>query len=196
MTLYSAILFLHVLATLGIVGALVFEAIALWQVRRVDGDVDTQTWLGGMPGMRVLATVCLLFLLLSGGYLTDRLAMWQRAWPKVAVGIVLAFGALAGISARRLNRARRAFAEGAGRRQEALRQVQAPMLKVSLSVRVGLLVAAVFLMTTKPNAAASLIATLACVLICWLGALPRGQKLHLNRQRGGSVEKRAHQQSI
>jgi hypothetical protein len=196
MKVYSAILFLHVMATLGVVGAMSFEMIALRQLRGAWNRVSAQPWLDLVPRARILATVCLMTLLLSGGYLTDRLAMWKLAWPKVAVLVVIAFGALAGLSGSRFGRIRRALQDPSSNEDDAVRQANGAFLKLSLRLRAGLVMAAVFLMTMKPDLKLSLGGTAACILICWLIGLSGAQKLDLNRQPGPNVKKRAHQQSI
>jgi hypothetical protein len=91
--------------------------------------------------------------------------MWKLAWPKIAVVIVLAFGALAGLSSRRLGQLRNSLRnkEGAGRMVS--RKLHSAFFKISLSLRMGLVLAAVFLMTAKPNLMGSLGGVLAFVLV-------------------------------
>ena len=175
MTLYSTILFIHVAATLGLVGAMSVEAIALRQLRRASDMAEAESWLDPIPGLRISASICLLLLFFSGGYLTDRLSMWPLAWPKIAVGIVLAFGALAGISSRRLKQIRKALQNPAGNSKMAISSFTTSFFKVSLSLRAGLVLAALFLMTAKPNLMQSVGAVLAFLLI-FLGVGSLGTK--------------------
>src|SRR4051812_6390273 len=175
MTLYSTILFLHVIATLGLVGAMSVEAMAVRQLRRPPEMPDAESWLDPLPGLRISASICLLLLLLSGGYLTDRLSMWELAWPKIAVAVVLAFGALAGVSSRRLTQIRKALQNPAGHSKLAIGGVKPSFFKVSLSLRTGLVLAAVFLMTIKPNLMQSVGAVLSLLLI-FLGVGSLGTK--------------------
>src|SRR3569833_1064052 len=91
--------------------------------------------------------------------------MSHLAWPKVAVAIVVEFGALAGISGRRLTQIRKGLHNPGGSSKKAMHRVRSSFLKLSLSLRVGLVLAAVFLMTTKPNLMQSVIAVFALVLI-------------------------------
>jgi hypothetical protein len=122
--------------------------------------------------MRPLASICLVVLFFSGGYLADHAKLWGMAWPKIAVAIIIAFGALAGLSSRRLRKIRHAYAEGQSPNREGIRKLQTPFLKISLSIRIGFVLAAVWLMTAKPNALESLGIVLALGLISWgLGAL-------------------------
>lgn len=98
------------------------------------------------------------------------------AWPKIAVAIIVAFGALAGLSSRRLRRIRRAYAAGALQNAELMRHSQARFLRLSLGIRTGLVLAAVWLMTAKPNLLASLGIVLAFVIICctWAALIKPG----------------------
>jgi hypothetical protein len=175
MILYSTILFIHVIATLTLVGAVAVEAIVLRQLRRAPAMADAESWLDTMPRIRLYASACLLILFLSGGYLTDRLSMWQLAWPKIAVGIVIAFGALAGISSRRLRQIRKALHNAGGSSKMVINTVKAPFFKYSLALRTGLVMAAVFLMTVKPNLMQSIGAVLGLLLI-FLGIGSLGTK--------------------
>lgn len=167
MSAYSSILYIHVIATLGLVGAISVEAIAVRQLGRVSETAEGRASVGLLRRVRVAGSICLLLLFLSGGYLTDRLGMWTLAWPKVAVFIVVAFGALAGISGRRLDHIQKALRARDGGRVPG--NVTAPFLKMSLNLRIGLVLAAVFLMVFKPNFVQSVGAVLGFVLI-FLGA--------------------------
>lgn len=165
MTIYSTILFIHVIATLGLVGAIAVETIALRQLRRAPAIADTVSWLNRMPGLSISASICLLLLFLSGGYLTDRLSIWHMAWPKMAVAIVLAFGALAGVTRRRLRQIHKALHNSDGNSEMAIHSTKASFFNLSLSLRTGLVLAAVFLMTVKQNLMQSVGAVLAFLFI-------------------------------
>lgn len=164
---FSAVLFIHVAATLGLVAAMGAEGLALGRLRRAAERRDLAYWVDRMPALRPAESICLVVLFLSGGYLTDHVGLWKMSWPKIAVGIIVAFGALCGLSNRRLRTIRRACAEGALPITEIMRQSQAPFLKVSLSIRTGLLLTAVWLMAAKPKLPGSLEAVLAFVIISW-----------------------------
>jgi hypothetical protein len=167
MDLFLAALYTHVIATLCLVAAMVAEGLAIAQLRRATKELDSAFWADPIPAVRAVASICLIVLFLSGGYLTDRAGLWRMAWPKIAVAIIVAFGALAGVSSRRLRRIRRAYATGALQNAELMRHSQAPFLRLSLGIRTGLVLAAVWLMTAKPNLLASLGIVLAFVIISW-----------------------------
>jgi hypothetical protein len=173
MTAYSTILYFHVIAAFGLAGAMSVEGIALRQRRRASEGADLEAWLCPLPQMRVTASICLLVLLLSGGYLTERLSMWSLAWPKVSVLIVLAFGALAGSSGKRLGRIQRGVT--ASHRGTVVTDITSPSLTLSLSLRIGLVLAAVFLMVVKPNFSQSLGAVAGFVSIFFAAGIIGGR---------------------
>jgi hypothetical protein len=173
MEVYLAILYIHVIAVLGLVGAMSVEALALLQLRRTSGGASFAYWLDPLPGARPTASICLLILLLSGGYLAGRASLWGSAWPWFAVGIVIAFGGLAGMSSSRLRIFRNGYAQMTS--AEITRRLKTSFLNVSLSIRAGLILAAVLLMTAKPGWLGSLIIVVVFVIIFWaLAALKPG----------------------
>jgi hypothetical protein len=164
---FNAVLYVHVIATLGLVAAMGAEGHAISQLWRVTERRESPAWEAPMTLMSVVASICLLVLFLSGGYLTGRAGLWSMAWPKIAVGIIVAFGALAGLSSRRLRKIRRAPVNGKLPDAEITRELQAPFLAISLGIRTGLVLAAVWLMTAKPGFVGSLGVVLALVSISW-----------------------------
>jgi len=170
MEVFSAVLWIHVIATLSLVALMTVEAVALRQLGRAPGSPESAFWLDPIPGMRPLAALALLVLLLSGGFLADRASLWKLAWPKVALGIIVAFGALAGLSNRRLRQIRTAVKQDGTSSHEVARRIRAPFLKISLSIRNGLLLAAVGLMSIKPDLTVSLGIVVGLALVFW--ALP------------------------
>jgi hypothetical protein len=92
MTLYSAILYVHVLATLVLFAALSFEGLMLYHLRRASGLADARRWIDAVPGLRLMTSGSLLVSLPSGGYLTDRISEWSLAWPKMALVVLVLVG--------------------------------------------------------------------------------------------------------
>jgi hypothetical protein len=151
------LVYIHVIASLVLVAALGAEALALSQPRHF----------GAMPGIRPAGSICLVILFFSGGFLTDHAHLWKMAWPKIAVAIIVAFGALSGLSSRRLAKIRHADARAELRNEVSIRQLHDPFLKSSLSIRVGLVLAAVWLMVVKPDLIHSLGAVAGFIVVCW-----------------------------
>jgi hypothetical protein len=167
METFEAVLYIHVIATLGLVAAMGAEALIVRQLRRTTQEQDSVHLASPAPAIGIAASVCLLVLLLSGGYLTDRSQLWTMAWPKIAVAIVITFGALGGLSNRRLRKVIRSSTEV---------QSQAPFLATSLGIRTGLVLAAVWLMTAKPGFVESLAVALVSAGISWWIAALIGRK--------------------
>ena len=129
---FGAVLYIHVIATLGLVAAMGAEGLAIDQLRRATERRESTSWGAPMSVMRVVASICLIVVFLSGGYRDDRAGLWSMDWPKIAVAIIVAFGALAGLSSRRLKKIHRASLSGNVPDAEILRELQAPFLAMSL----------------------------------------------------------------
>ncbi len=148
MTVYSLVLFLHVGAALALASVLSIDALILFQLRRATSPTRANLWLELWPPVPWIAGGSGLLLLLSGGYLADRMSTWTLAWPKVAFAVLILTGILGAVTSRRIRALRRA--SGFFRRRED------PILKISLSVRIALVFAAVLLMNAKPQLRESL----------------------------------------
>jgi hypothetical protein len=95
-------------------------------------------------------------LLISGGYLTSRISGWTLAWPSVALAALLLTGVLGGITGTKIRALGNAGSADRPTEITFLRLLESPMLMVSLSVRIALVLSAALLMTTKPELAESL----------------------------------------
>lgn len=76
MDLFSAVLYTHVIATLGLVAGMGAEGLALAQLGRATKERDSGFWADPIAAVRAVASICLIVLFLSGGYLTDRAGLW------------------------------------------------------------------------------------------------------------------------
>jgi hypothetical protein len=94
MTLYSLVLFLHVGAALGLASALSMDALLMFQLRRATSPSGTKSWLDLWFTVSWMAGGSGFVLLLSGGYLADRMSAGTLAWPKVALATLILIGAL------------------------------------------------------------------------------------------------------
>jgi hypothetical protein len=94
MMLYSVVLFLHVGAALVLASALSIDALLLFQLRRATSSSGTKSWLDLWSAVSWMAGGSGFVLLLSGGYLADRMSAWTLAWPKVALATSILIGAL------------------------------------------------------------------------------------------------------
>jgi hypothetical protein len=151
MTLYSLVLFLHVGAALALAAALSIDALIMVQLRRAATPSAAHPWLNLWAAVPRVAGSSGLVLLLSGGYLTDRMSAWSLAWPTVALAALILIGILGAITGKRMSALRRICAIEKTNESECVSRLQDPILKVSLSLRIVLLFAAVLLMNTKPG---------------------------------------------
>jgi hypothetical protein len=156
MTLYSFVSFVHVVSTLGIVAALSLEAATLVRLRTAKTSDEVRLWIDLAPGLPALAIGSLVFLLLSGGYLTSQMSAWALAWPTLAVATLLLIAPLGAASGKRMRAIRRASAVNNSNESDLLARLRDPFLKFSLNVRIALLLAIVLLMTAKPGLPESL----------------------------------------
>ena len=153
MTVYSLVLFLHVGAALALASVLSIDALILFQLRRATSPTRANLWLELWPAVPWIASGSGLLLFLSGGYLADRMSAWTLAWPKAALAVLILIGILGAVTSRRIRGLRRASAAD---ESEFFRRREDPILKISLSVRIALVFAAVLLMNAKPQLRESL----------------------------------------
>jgi len=153
MTVYSLVLFLHVGAALALASVLSIDALILFPLRRATSPTRAHLWQEVWPAVPRLASGSGLLLLLSGGYLADRMSAWTLAWPKAALAVLILIGILGAVTSRRIRGLRRASAAD---ESEFFRRREDPILKISLSVRIALVFAAVLLMNAKPQLRESL----------------------------------------
>jgi hypothetical protein len=170
MSLYSIVLFFHVGSALVLAAALGMEGMVLGRLRRVTSAREAEPWFGAWAPWT--AGLSLLVLLLTGGYLTGRLAQWALAWPKAALVALVLIGAFGGITSKRMRLARKACSTGEQGDSECLRRLRDPLLKISVNMKIALLFAAVLLMTTNPGLYASWGIVAGGVLVGFLVSLP------------------------
>ncbi len=154
MTIYSAVLFVHVVSALGIFAALSFEAATLRRLRGSAGSRDARVWLEYSPDLPAWGLAAFVFMLFSGIYLATEMSGWALAWVRVAMGTLILLAPLGGISGRKMRAIRLACVaeEGAG----LPGMLRDPFLKVSINLRIALVLGVVLLMTSKPDLLESL----------------------------------------
>jgi hypothetical protein len=151
MTPYTAVLSVHVVAVLTLTAGIATETWMLYQMRRTPSLNEARLWLGAVPGLTVPGIVSLAIVLITGAYLTARLAAWAFAWPKLAVVGVLIFALLGALTGTRLRAIRRACVEGATKESSLTDQLRSPFLKLSASVRIWIVCGTVLLMSARPG---------------------------------------------
>jgi hypothetical protein len=171
MTLYSVELFVHVVSALGIFAALALEAAALARLRGAMSASEARGWIEFAPGLPALAVGSLVFLLLSGIFMTGQMSGWMLAWPRVALGALILLGPLGAVSARRMRAIRQACAATNRNESDLLGKLRDPFLKFSMNIRIALVLGIVLLMTAKPELRQSLGIVVSAVFLGFVSAM-------------------------
>jgi hypothetical protein len=151
MTLYSLVLFVHITAVLALSATLSSEALSLFRLKRASSLSQAQRWMEPLPGLRWIAISSLIFILVSGIYLTVQMSAFSLAWPKVTIAALLFIAPLGAISDRRMRAIRRLCTDTKTLNPELLRRLRDPSLKISLGARTGIFLGIVLLMAAKPQ---------------------------------------------
>jgi len=174
MTLYSLVLFVHVIAVLGLCVVLSFEALSLFHLRRVSTTTEVRRWLEPVPGLPWVAMGSMLVIFFSGIYLAAQISAWSMAWPKVTIGALLLIAPLGAVTGRRMRAIRRACSDAKAINSELLSRLQDPFLKISLGIRIAVFLGIVLLMATKPELWASVIVVGISIILGLLSSVLAG----------------------
>jgi hypothetical protein len=151
MTPFSLVLFVHITAVLVLFAALSVEGLSLFHLRRISTLAAVHQWIELIPGLPLITMASLLIVLISGIYLTMRMSAPELAWPKIALGAVLLMAPFGALSGRRMRSIRRACNSEKTNIRDLIKQLQDPLLKLSVSIRGTVLVGIVLLMVAKPD---------------------------------------------
>ena len=151
MTFYSFVLFIHVAAVLVLFAAMTFEALSLFHLRRADTLAQVRLWIDPIPRLPLAAAGSLLLVFLSGIYLTIRVSAFGEAWPRVTIAAMLLVAPLAGIAASRMRAIRQACATASTINPELRGRLRDSFLKISLGIRIAVILGIVLLMGAKPG---------------------------------------------
>jgi len=162
MTLYQVVLFVHAVSVLMLAACLSCEGWMLFQLRRAVSMSEVKGWINPVRGLSVMTTVSLVIVEVTGAYLTDRIDSWQLAWPKLAFWGVVLVGLLGGLSGKQLRMIRRSCVEGEIGQTVPLRN---HFLKVSLNIRIWLILGILLLTVVKPGVRGSASIVLASLVI-------------------------------
>ena len=151
MTLYTLALFLHILGAFGLIAALAIEAMALRGMRLAATAEQGLASMGMLRTVRVLAPASLALILVMGLYLMASSWGWQ-AWISGGLVALLLVGAIGGVlTGARIARLGPAVGRASGPLSDDLRErLQDPVLLLSSRIRIGLVLATLFLMSVKP----------------------------------------------
>jgi hypothetical protein len=156
MVFYSAVLFVHVVSAMGVFAALSLEAVGLVHLRRATTASEARLWIEFAPGLTALAIGSLVFLLLSGIFMTAQMGGWSHAWPRVALGALILIGPLGAVTGRRMRAIRGACPASHPNDSVLIGKLRDPFLKFSMNIRIALVLGIVLLMTAKPELRESL----------------------------------------
>jgi hypothetical protein len=165
MTLYSVVLFVHVASAFGISAALSLAIVTLSRLRRATTVSEARLWVEFAPGVPALAIIALVFLLLSGIYMTAQMGGWTLAWPKVALGALILIGPLGAVTGRRLRAIQIACAATTPNESDIFAKLRDPFLVYSMNMRIALVLGILLLMTAKPELRESMGIIVSCIFL-------------------------------
>jgi hypothetical protein len=156
MTLYSAVLFVHVTSALGVFATLCLEAVGLIHLRRATTASEARQWMEFAPGLSALTAGSFVLMLLSGIFMATESSEWTLAWVRVAMGALLLIGPLGAVTGRRMRVIRNACAANERNGSDLIAKLRDPFLKFSMNIRIAVVLGIVLLMTAKPELRQSL----------------------------------------
>jgi hypothetical protein len=173
MTLYSFALFVHILGSLALFGALGLEWVGLLNLRRVDTAEQAGEWLKVFALFPRIYPVAWGAILLAGLYMTA--AVWKGAgWIIVAlVSVVLLAAGGGALTARRMASLAQGVVREKGALSGGLRTIlHDPYLLAVFQVRLAFTLGIVFLMVTKPGLLVGLLDMGVATVLGLLSTLP------------------------
>jgi hypothetical protein len=181
MSLYVALLFLHVVGAVALGVILCFEMAAIIGLRRAATTTEAAQWLSLLRTPRALGRPAGPTVLLSGIYMS--VTRWgAQGWIIVALAAIVLIGVLeSALSSRRFVAITKSLESENGVISARMRGLlRDPMLKLSISLRGGLFLGIVFLMCTKPGVVPAL-GVVALSLVAGSAAALPGRSRRLTR---------------
>jgi hypothetical protein len=183
MTLYAIAVFVHVTSAMGIFVAMGIEWVIVAHVVRVESAEEAQEWLGLLEVIRRLSPVSMATLLISGVYMMA--VTWGGAgWIIVGFVALLLLPPLGMINLLRLPTIARDLAGQRGPLSPELRQrLHDPLFVASIQIRTAIALGIVYLMTTRPDAAGSVVAIGMAIVVGVAFSFPALSRVRVNRSR-------------
>jgi hypothetical protein len=158
MTIYSAVLFIHVVSAIGLFIALAAEGAIVFRIRSARSVEQARFLIRAFQSLRIVAIPSFLGILVGGLYLASK---WGRGtfWIPFALGATLLIMVIGGIlTGRRIARLKKLLSSAENDMSiEALSAMtKDDALLLSHGLRMGLGLGIVFLMTAKPDLVGSL----------------------------------------
>jgi hypothetical protein len=176
MSVYSVVLFLHIVGALGLFVALGIEFLTVSRLRSAATAEQAREWLSALGGIRVVGPIALVTILFPGLYMAATSTGWQ-GWNVAALGAMIVMAALGAAS----NAARM---PGIGRSIGPLRgplpldarlRLRDPLVLSSILVRIGIALGVVLDMTVKPDVLGALVGLVAFALVGAAAAFVTGR---------------------
>ena len=161
MTIFSLVLFAHIVATLGLFASVAIEWLILLALRRTPTQSEVRMWSELWPKLLPLGSTSAMLLIISGIYLATAGAAWSQGWIQVSLVSLLLIAPLGALAGRRVS----AIHRGGNARESDL-----AVLGMFISYRTAIALGVVMLMTIKPK----LTESLAVVVIALAGGLVSG----------------------
>jgi hypothetical protein len=173
MTLYSIVLFLHVVAALAYFVGFGLEWASLVHVRRASTAEQAREWLGLRAWVMPLGLTSLVLILLSGLYMAATLVGWM-GWIVVALASLILIAIIgATLTGLRIGAIEKAAAAESGPLSPALRQrLNDPLLLTSIQTRTAIALGIVFLMAVQPDLAGALLTIGIAIVLGLASSLP------------------------
>jgi hypothetical protein len=172
MTIYSVVLFIHVVSAIGLFIALAAEGAILFRIRTAQSVEQVRFFIRAVQRLRIIAIPSFLGILVGGLYLASK---WGGGtfWIPLALGATLLIMLIGGlVTGRRIARLKKVLSstENDVSIKSLSAMTQDTALLLSYGLRAGLGLGIVFLMTTKPDLLGSLGAVAAGCGVGLLGA--------------------------
>ena len=110
-----------------------------------------------VPLIGIAAIGSLVIIYVTGAYLTESLHSREFAWPRLAVVEIVLYAILGALSGARLRAMNRYFVTQKGRFSEWVGLTRSPLLKLSLSTRIWIMMGTLLLTAAKPPLKGSLV---------------------------------------
>jgi hypothetical protein len=172
MTPYSIVLFLHIVAMLGLFIALGAEWLILSSVLRAVDTTEARAWIRASSILPVVGLPSIALTLFTGIFLATKTRGWTMAWIQVSLGAIVLIGLLGGMAGRRMRAMRQAAANRGPSLDAYQRLVKDATLQIPIRARFAVALAMVLLMVARPNFTTSLTIIGVALVAGFLGSIP------------------------
>ncbi len=185
MSVFSFVLFIHVLSAIALFVALTVEGLILFRLRSARTLKELQFFVRASRRLGVIYAPAFVGILFGGIYLASQLGS-HAAWIPLALGATLVLLVVGGVvTGRATSRLKKAVSQEAVSLESISAQTRSKSLVLSYGFRAGLAVGIVFLMSATPGLIPSLTALVVASLIGVLVAIRVRITLERMQDAGG-----------